>query len=251
MFPTMEPQRNRLAHGPLGRNRTRVKSWRWLTGFGLALVAGGSSYAQTPEASFPRPGAVVVMDVTGQAFAGTDDQRRPLKPEDRLRVGSTITTAQKSLATIVLSNGAMLKLGSESELEVEEFGQTPVSGNIKFAELKEEPTASRTLLRLVKGDVVVDVKPLKMARGSTFMVSMLAGTIRCADGTFHAMVRMSDLGLGVCTLEVEKGTAEFELPGSSFAPVPSGRKLAFAIELDRVTGAPKISDMPKETPKAK
>ena len=207
--------------------------------------------AQVPEPSLPRPGAVVVVDVTGEATAGVGDQRNPIKADDRLRVGSTIATERRSLATIVLSNGTTLRLGSESELEVEEFGQAPVSGSLKFNELKEEPTISRTRLRLLRGDVTVDVKPLKVSRGSSFMLTMIAGTVRLAEGTFQARVRMSDLGLGVCTFELDKGAAEFEVVGGAFTPVAAGRKLAFAIELDKSTGAPKIGEMPKETPKAR
>lgn len=205
--------------------------------------------AQPPEPSLPRPGAVLVLEVTGEAAEVTGEARRPVKADDRVRVGSTITTGRRSLATIALSNGAVLRLGSESELEVEEFGQATVPGSLKFIDIKEEPTISRTRLRLVRGDVTVDVKRLSVARGSSFLLSMLAGTARTGEGTYHAMVRMSDLGLGVCTFELEKGSAEFEVTGGAFAPVPLGHKLAFAIELDKTTGAPKVSEMPKETPK--
>jgi hypothetical protein len=99
-------------------------------------------------------------------------------------------------------------------------------------------------LRLVRGDVTIEVKPLNVSRGSSFMLATLAGTVRSAEGKFHAGVRMSDLGLGVCTIEVENGSAEFEPIGGNFIPVLAGRTLAFALELDRVTGVVKVSDMP-------
>jgi hypothetical protein len=83
------------------------------------------------------------------------------------------------------------------------------------------------------------------------MLTMIAGTVRLAEGTFHARVRMSDLGLGICTFDLDSGAAEFEVLGGVFTPVAAGRKLAFAIELDKTTGAPKIGEMPKATPKAK
>ena len=53
----------------------------------------------------------------------------------------------------------------------------------------------------------------------------------------------------MCTLEVESGAAEFEPLGGKFAPLPAGRQVAFAIEIDRTTGTPKISEMPKAAPK--
>jgi hypothetical protein len=193
---------------------------------------------------------VLVLDVIGEAVAVTGDQRKPIKPDERLRVGSTIVTERKSIVTLILSNGATLRIGSESELEVEEFGQATIPGSPKFAEMKSEPTVSRTRLRLVRGDVMVEVKPLNVARGSSFMLSLLAGTVRSREGVFHARVRMSDLGLGVCTIELERGAAEFEPIGGAFAPLAVGRQLAIALEIDRVTGLPKIIEMPKDSPKA-
>lgn len=242
---------NRLARRRAAPHRSGVKTWRGLAGIWVAVGVGMWMRAQPPEPSLPRPGAVLVLEVTGEAAEVTGEVSRPLKVDDRVRVGSTITTGRRSIATIALSNGAVLRIGSEAELEMEEFGQATVSGSLKFIDIKEEPTISRTRLRLVRGDVTVEVKRLNVARGSSFMLSMLAGTARTGEGTFHAMVRMSDLGLGVCTFEVEKGAAEFEITGGTFVPAPLGHQLAFAIELDKTSGAPKVSEMPKETPKTK
>jgi ferric-dicitrate binding protein FerR (iron transport regulator) len=218
-----------------------------------ATAIVGALQAQAPEPVLPRPGAVLVTEITGAAFAVVGDQRKPIKADDRLRVGSIVETQRKSLVTLMLSNGATVQLGDESELEIEEFGQAVIPMNTKIAELKEEPTISRTRLRLLRGDVAVDVKPLKVSRGSLFLLTMTAGTVRLADGSFRAMVRMSDLGLGVCTLELKRGAAEFELAaaGAAFAPVPPGRKLAFAVEVDKATGVVKVGEMPKETPPPK
>lgn len=219
----------------------------------LALGIGsvGAVHAQAPEISLPRPGAVVATHVAGEAFVAIDEQRRPIKGDDRLRVGATVTTGRKSYLVLSLSNGATIQLGSESELEVEEFGQSPIAGNVKIAELTAEPTLSRTRLRLVRGDVTIEVKPLKVARGSTFLVTLPAGTVRVGGGTVRAMVRMSDLGLGVCTVELQKGAAEFEGVELAFTAIPPGRKLAFALEVDKATGVTKVGEMPKEPPPKK
>ena len=207
--------------------------------------------AQGVEISLPRPGSVVATHVSGEATVVSGDERRPIKGDDRLRVGATVTTGRKSYLILTLSNGASIELGSESELEVEEFGQSPISGSVKIAELTAEPTLSRTRLRLVRGDVTVEVKPLQVARGSSFQITLPAGTVRLGEGTVRAMVRMSDLGLGVCTLELQKGAAEFEATDKPFVAVPLGRKLAFALEVDKVSGEIKVGEMPKETPPKK
>lgn len=204
--------------------------------------------AQAPEIDLPRPGNIIAAEVTGEVTMITGDQRRQLKMDDRVRVGATLTTGRRSMVTLLLSNGATVQLGSESELELEEFGQAPVTGSVKFADLKAEPTLSRTRLRLARGDVLVNVKPLKVARGSLFTLTSLVGTVRLAEGVFRVMERMHDLGLGVSSVEVMSGPVEFEAAGTAkFVPVAAGRKLSFAIELDK-SGAVKIGEMPKAPP---
>lgn len=213
----------------------------------LALAASGG-VAQDTQLDVPRPGAVVVADVTGEAFIIGEAQRKTLKTDDRVRVGAVVATGRRSMLTLHLSNGASVRLGSDTELEIEEFGQQPSTSAPKFADLKTEPTLSRTRLKLVKGDIAVEVKPLRVARGSSFHVMTPAGTARTGEGTFRTMATMSEFGLGVCTLELQKGAAEFELPGAAFSPVPVGTKLAFALERDRASGAIKVGEMPKAKP---
>ena len=243
------PTRKKLARAGAAFTPTDVKTWRWLGGMlVLGIGAKVAARAQPPEISLPRPGAVVATHVAGEAFIVSEGERRPIKSDERLRVGAVVATGRKSFLVLMLSNGASIQLGSESELEVEEFGQSPISGNVKIAELTAEPTLSRTRLRLLRGDVSIEVKPLKVVRGSSFLISLPAGTMRVGDGTVRAMVRMSDLGLGVCTLELQKGAAEFEGMGLAYVPMPLGRKLAFAIEVEKATGAIKVGEMPKETP---
>jgi len=228
-----------------------MKMRRWI-GVGLAMgVMAAAVPAQVPELVLPRPGAVVVTDLTGEVAVTVSGQRRVPKPDERVRIGSTLTTGRKSLFTVTLSNGSTVQLGSESEIELEEFGQAPVSGSVKLAELREEPTLSRTRLNLLRGDVVIEVKPLKVARGSSFHLTLSAGTLRISDGTVRARVQMSDLGLGVAEVELTKGRADFEVTGGAVVPVPAGGKLAFALEVDKATGVTRVGPMPSAAPKAK
>ncbi|MEQ1920829.1 MAG: FecR domain-containing protein [Elusimicrobiota bacterium] len=214
----------------------------------MIVFAASGVGAQDIQLDLPRPGAVVVADVTGEGFIAGEAQRKALKADDRVRVGAVVATGRRSMLTLQFSNGASVRLGSDTELEIEEFGQQPSASAPKFADLKTEPTLSRTRLKLVKGDIAVEVKPLRVARGSAFLVVTPAGAVRTGEGAFRAMASMSDYGLGVCTLELQKGAAEIELPGTAFSPVPVGSKLAFALERDRATGAIKVGEMPKPKP---
>ena len=83
----MRAARNDLAREPDARNRSGVKTVRWFAGFLMVLGGTAMARAQVPEPSLPRPGAVVVAEVMGEVQAGADDQRKAVKPDDRLRVG--------------------------------------------------------------------------------------------------------------------------------------------------------------------
>lgn len=215
----------------------------------MAAMGAAIGRAQAPEIDLPRPGLVIVAEVTGEVTMMAGEQPRKLKPDDRVRIGATVATARRSMGTLNFSNGIEVQLGSDSEVEIEEFGQAPFSSTFKFPELKAEPSLSRTRIKLIRGDVVVTVRKLQAARGSTFVLSTLAGNLRMVEGAFHAMVRMHDLGLGVATVELQTGAAEIEVAGSTgFAPVPLGRKVAFALEVDK-SGVVKVGEMPKEAPK--
>jgi hypothetical protein len=223
---------------------------RWFFLLTMVTLAGRGVCADATEAALQKPGAIIAVEVTGAVTASFGDQRKNVKTDERLRVDSTIITGRKSAVKLLLSNAAMVQLGSESEIEFEEFRQATFSGSTKFAEMKEEPSISRTRVRLARGDVNIDVKPLNASKGSSFLFSFAAGTLRTSEGSFRAMVRMTDLGLGVCSLELTNGKAEFEVAGGKFERMPLGAKLAFALEVDKATGTITVGEMPKPNAKA-
>jgi hypothetical protein len=225
--------------------RIRLPSW-----LGALVVMSAPVVGIAADPALQHPGAILVADVTGSVTASFGDQKKSVKHDERLRVDSTLTTERRSAVTLLLSNGALVQLGSDSELEFEEFGQARVYDTTKYAELKEEPTASVTRIRLARGDVSVEVKPLKTSRGSSFTFTFVGGALRISEGKFRAMIQMSDLGLGVATLELMSGVAQFEPVGGKFQSMPAGRKLAFAIELEKGTGNVKVGEMPKPNEKA-
>ncbi len=219
-----------------------VKTQRWL-GAWVAVMVGTALAAQAP--TFTRPGAFTVVDLDGQVTLVADGEERALKLDERLRAEVTFKTARLSNATIEFSNGVVLRVGSGSEVEVDEYWQQPHLQSTNLAAMKEEPSPSRALIRLVSGDVGLAVKPLLVARGSTFHLELVAGTLRIAEGNVRARVQMTEIGIGYCSVELQSGSAEFEPIGGTYAPVPVGRPLAFAVEVNRVTGAVKIGEMPK------
>ena len=217
---------------------------------GLA-AASAMVRAQAPEPNLPRPGSVIATQVLGDVKITAGDQTKPVKLDDRLRVGSVFTTGRRSFLELTLSNGTILRLGAESELELDEFGQQPFSSSVKINELIGEPTISRTRLRLMRGDMTGEVKRLKVDAGSSMLLSLVAGTLRITEGAFRANVRMSEIGLGICSVEVPAGYSEFEPVGGSFGRVPTGKRIGFSVEVDKVSGAVKLSELPVADSSAK
>jgi hypothetical protein len=226
-----------------------VISWRSILG-SVAWVAGLGSglLGQVPDVLLTRPGQIAISAVTGEVFVTMSGQRRPAKVDERVRVDAVVASGRRSLATLTFSNGAVLELSPESEIEVEELLQAPFAGNPKPELMKEEPSVSRTRIRLIRGEVRLAVKPLQVARGSAFIVATPAGVARLESGAFYAMVRMTDVGIGLCGVELERGAGEFEPVGATWAKLPPGSRLAFAVEIDRVTGGVKIGPMPTTAP---
>ncbi len=218
----------------------KIKCWI-AVGVAIAVVIGLAAQAPT----FTRPGTVTVLDLTGNVLVGSGAEEHALKVDERVRAETTLKTASRSAVTFEFSNGLMLQMGSSSEVVLAEFWQQPHSQSAKLVDMKQEPSPSRTLLRLVAGDATVTLKPLLVARGSTFHLECVAGTLRANEGTFRARVQMTELGIGVFTLELRSGAAEFEPVGGAFTPVAVGRPLSFAIEVNRVTGNVKLGEMPK------
>lgn len=210
----------------------------------VGLVVAGSGLAQ-PTPTFTRPGTITVTELTGSASAVAGQQEKPLKVEDRWRAEANFKTARRSTLGLEFGNGIFFKIGSDSEIAVEEFWQQPHSQAGKVAEWKEEPSPSRTLVRLVRGDFTVNVKPLKTARGSTFTLETVAGTLRITQGVLMARAQMTELGIGLCTLELREGIAEFERVGGRATSLAPGKSLVLAIEVDAKSGKVTVSDAPR------
>lgn len=208
-------------------------------------MMGATGRAQ-PTPTFTRPGSIVVAELTGGAVAVVEGKEKPLKVEERVRHEVSLRTERKTVLGLEFSNGTLARMGSDSELAVEEFWQQPHSRAGKSVEWKEEPSPSRARVRLVRGDVTLTVKPLLVTRGSSFALELVAGTVRMTQGVLFARVQMTEVGLGLCTLELRDGAAEVERASGGMVTLAVGKKLVLAVEVERGTGAVKVSDAPAE-----
>lgn len=217
---------------------------RWLALATLALGLVASVPAQAP-AVFTRPGVIVVNEIIGSVQTVKEGSSAAAVKDQTLRAEVAFKTGRRSSATLEFSNGSTLQIGVESEVAVDEYWQLPHSQSGKMADWKEEPSASRATLRLVRGDLSGTIKTLKVARGSSFTVDLAAGTLRIVEGDFSARVEMTPLGLGICVVEMGRGRGEFEPVGGKLTPLAVGKRLAFAVEQDARTGTMKVEPAPE------
>ena len=210
----------------------------------LALV-GGASAGWGQGVVFTRPGTMIVTEVSGEAVAVAETGTAALKVEQRLRAEVGFRTGRRSSVGLELANGTRARIGSESEVTVPEFWQQPHSQAGKLETWKEEPSLSRTRWIVNRGDLTLQVKPLRVAGGSSLVVEVNAGVVRMTEGVLRARVQTTEVGIGLCTLELESGRAELERLGGAVTPLVAGKPLVLAVETDRRTGAVTVSEAPK------
>jgi len=159
---------------------------------------------------------VIAARVVGTVTQARGDRTAPLKDNDSIAMGATVKTAAGSSIVLLFSNGASVRLGPETELVVEQFLQDPFSARVNLATLAEEPTVSRTHLRLVRGEIVGHVKGLKRAQGSSFSVRTPVGVMRFpADGESPIQgVGGAQVVRTTMPMSVEAATAIRQAPGA-------------------------------------
>lgn len=138
----------------------------------------------------PPAGLVLAAQVKGTVTMKVKGVSTDLRLESAVPAPATVNTGPESQAVLVFSNGVTLQLGANTELVLDEFLQDPFGGPVSVAQLKEEPSVSRTNLALNRGDIVGSVPTLKSDRGSAFTVRTPAGVADVRSGVFRvALVR--------------------------------------------------------------
>ncbi len=211
-----------------------------LFGFSAAAISAG----RAAEAALTRPGQLTVTAVAGELSVRAGDNVKPAKADDRVRVDSRLLTGRRSLATLAFSNGTILELGPDSEMEVEELLQAPFATALQPAEWKVEPSVSRTRLRLVRGEARVTVKRLLSARGSVLAIVIAAGVASVDEGSLRVQVRMTELGIGLCVVELTRGAGGvFEPAGGVPRALNAGQRTQWSVETDSATRAFRVTEL--------
>ncbi len=209
---------------------------------GLVLFAAGallSLHAQTPAAPAAMPpGQILAAKVTGNVTMTVGGGASvKLNNNDPVSQHATIVTDKEASVVLVFSNGATTQLGSDTQLVIDEFLQDPFSAAITVADLNEEPTTSRTKLRLTHGELVGNVKHLKHEQGSAFTVETPVGAAGIRGTTFRIVFRPSGTGLAFFSLSTVEGNVAFQQPGASGGGNATGAGNATPADTGAAAGA--------------
>ncbi len=181
--------------------------------------------AQQPADSKLQPGIIVLTAYEGDVKISLSANGQTLRPYKGaiLKQGHVIVTGPNSRASLAFENGAVMEVGASSKFAIQEFQQAPwdVSPE-KLAEMKTEPSTSKTSGFLEYGDIITGVKKLKPESQLDISTPIGSAGIRGTD--FGTSSRKNSDGtpksftVSVATGEVGVSSAG----GGEVVPVPAG-----------------------------
>lgn len=181
-------------------------------------AASAIEAAAAKEAS----GTATVTKVTGEASIVIDGEERPLRADDKVPAKATVKTGAGASMAITLSNGALLHLGAESQMILEVFAQASFTASGKVEEMAWEPSTSRVVGRLIRGELAAQLPRLRGSRGSSLNISTDAGLLWTQFGgaTFMAKANATDV-----LIVVTEGEMRFRPPSKDEITIVAGDQL--------------------------
>ena len=188
----------------------------------LALLP--SSNAQEPTDKM-QTGIVVLTAFEGDVkiSISSNGQTQPPSKGAILKQGHVIVTGPNSKASLAFENGVVMEVAPSSKFAIQEFQQSPwdVSPD-KLAEMKTEPSKSKTTGFLEYGKIITGVKKLKSGShldiGTPIGSAGIRGTDFETSSTKNSDGSPKSFTVGVATGEVGVRSAG----GSEAVPVVAG-----------------------------
>ena len=138
-------------------------------------------------------------------------------PADRVKSGGilfdghTVKTGANAKVVLLLSNGTVSTLKSDSTLNIKKFTQSKFDpGATKLSELEGEPSSSDVIIDLNIGDMVVDIK--KLDKKSSFNIESPVGTAGIRGTRVGMNIQQAPGGGFTSKVTVPEGTIAFTPP---------------------------------------
>ncbi|WP_152206460.1 FecR domain-containing protein [Marinobacter changyiensis] len=178
----------------------------------------------------PEPATVMAVTGQGQVRVMSSGYRVPLQAQMLLRAGDEITT-QSGSATIRLADGSLLRIEENSQLVFNRLTQFGRTGMVD------------TRLRLERGEVSIEVKPL-VEGGSRFEIET-PSAVAAVRGTAFALQSAP----GITRLQVTEGIVAFG-PRGKTRSIPAGYSATVdtmtrsTVDLRRLPPVPETTRLP-------
>jgi hypothetical protein len=161
---------------------------------------------------------------------------------------STLTTGEKSGATVFLSNGTKIILTADAVVHFKVLKQ--MEGEALMPDAEGTPTKEKgpsiTEIEVEKGKVVGDVK--KLAHESSFTLKTPVGTVRIKGTVFSVEYRVSDTGIATFNVGCARGLVQVEVAGSKGGPmaIKPGQQLSMSAPAPKPAEQNAPADKPAE-----
>lgn len=202
--------------------------------FLLGMIALG--FTATAGLAQTQSGVIKAAKVSGTVtLIAADGSQKTLTDGAVLKETDTVVTAANSGLVLVFMNGSSVKLGANSRLLVEEFKMDPLGKDIAVAQLKTEPSVSKTKLNLAYGDLVGDVK--KLNKSSTYGVKTPVGAAGIRGTTFRIVFTPAANGQpATFSLSTAEGLVVFTGTTGAAVDVANGSEVVVTAEVNTTTG---------------
>ena len=190
----------------------------------LFLTLAGVGWGQEGKnANLSPKGAVIVVALKQPVLFF---QASGIPSSKKIEIGSILFEGKSAMVgkggslTLLLSNGTLVTMESETKMKIGLFEQEPFnSANLKVSDLEGEPSNSKVEIDLEFGALVVKTKKLKS--NSSFAINSEAGTAG-VRGTEFQLSQAPDSGI---QLDVTESTVAFTPIGGQPVPVSQGQGL--------------------------
>ena len=211
------------------------------------LFIFSSLYSQEAEVMESK-GAIIIASLEGQVTV-TNNETQAQLPASQVKAGGllfdghTIKTGPSSKIILLLSNGTVSTIKSDSALNIKKFTQEKFDpGKKKLSDMKGEPSSSQTVMDLELGDMVFDVK--KLDKRSSFNIESPVGTAGIR-GTSGQMGVMANNGATNLNINMFKGSVATQLRGSDIATmVRQGQSFSAGISASGIILPPTLGKVP-------
>ncbi len=183
------------------------------------------------------PGKIAVSSVSGElTLVAADGSQKKLTAGAVFGQNTRVATDSKSSAKIVLSNGTIVSLKPDTEIEIMQFEQNnpaAVDGQ-DYASFSREPEAtsgSLTVVRLEQGTATFKVA--KLLASSSMTVKTRIGNVKVKGTTFS----VADNGSSVSVAVVE-GAVVSAPTGRSAVTVSGGKAVVIPVTAEGTAGNP-------------